>query len=108
MLRRINTEINNKPNMPRTLKKFKNLLVLSNSFEGKIIPINEDIPIAIPKNPRGIPKIWAIKEKAELSQLRKLDTSQNEPSKIDEGKFARKKCRRDRNEENINSKEVIR
>ncbi len=36
----------------------------------------------MPKKPSGMPMIWEISEKAELSQLKKALMSQNEPAKI--------------------------
>jgi hypothetical protein len=73
-------EMNIKPAMPSTLKKFKNILVRSKAADGKIIPIREASPMAIPKYPRGTSNILAMKEYAELSQLKKAEISQKEPS----------------------------
>ena len=69
-----------KPTMPSTLKKFKKMLVRSKEADGKKIPIREASPMAIPKYPRGTSNILAMKEKAELSQLKKVEMSQKEPS----------------------------
>jgi hypothetical protein len=57
MLFKINREIKINPRIPRTLKKFIHLFVLSNALDGKKIPINEANPTAIPKYPRGTPNI---------------------------------------------------
>jgi len=43
--------------IPITLKKFKNLFVLSKPVDGNRIPIREAKPTAIPKKPRGIPNM---------------------------------------------------
>ena len=75
-----NKEIKIKLTMPSTLKKFKNVLVRSKAAEGKIMPKSEASPMAIPKYPKGISNILAIKEKAELSQLKNVEMSQKEPS----------------------------
>ena len=80
MLFKTNVEKKIKTAMPSTLKKFKNLLVRSKSADGKMIPIKEASPIAIPKYPRGTSNIFAIEEYAELSQLKKEEMSQKEPS----------------------------
>jgi hypothetical protein len=42
-------EMNIRLIIPRTLKKFKNLFVLSKPADGKRIPIRDAIPTAIPK-----------------------------------------------------------
>ena len=75
-----NKEIKIRPTIPSTLKKFKKILVRSKAADGKMIPIREASPIAIPKYPRGISNILAMKEYAELSQLKNVEISQKEPS----------------------------
>jgi len=56
----------------------------------------------------GTPNICAMKEKAELSQLKKGEISQNDPSKIEVGKFAIKKWRRDKKAETITRRDMTR
>jgi hypothetical protein len=72
--------MNNKLIIPRTLKKLMNLFVLSKDLEGKRMPMNEASPTAIPKYPIGMPSMCEINENAELSQLKKVEKSQNEPA----------------------------
>ena len=55
-------------------------MVRSKETDGKRIPIREASPMAIPKYPRGTSNILAMTEYAELSQLKKAEMSQKEPS----------------------------
>ena len=67
------------------LRSARLLFVRSNAGVGKSAPRLMSTPIKIPKNPIGMPQKAEITEKAELSQLKKALTSQNDPSQIVSG-----------------------